>query len=217
MASFAEVFGTTEKFLRSKGIAAEINAGPTVTVKALKEFEQQAGLALPASFSEFYTGFANGLDFRWIQDEDTWGIFSLPPLEDIAFQRKKWVQNIHDFLDDPHSLDKCIKPRFRPQAFDIWRQMLSWTPVWNEESDDQFCLDTTTGQILCYQRDWFDGFGSIFKSSSFLAGENLLHFAQNWSRFCFQPDRSLWWGNLEEGGIIKWEARHFNPEFSQVA
>ncbi|MGV3755372.1 MAG: hypothetical protein ACO1QS_08335 [Verrucomicrobiota bacterium] len=213
MITFAAIFAETGRFLETKGLAAEITQGDKATSQDIAQFQEQTSLVLPASFSAFHTGFANGFDFRWMQTEDVWGIFSLPSLEHMANHRQAWAGNINDFLDDPHSLDNCVKPRFRPAAFAIWRQMLSWVPLWNEEEGDHFCLDTTNGQILYSPHDWFDGFGSVYKTGGVVAGKDLADFIKNWSRFCFQPNKSLWWGEFAEFGAIKWESQYFHPQF----
>jgi len=213
MNTFAEVFSETGRFLKNKGVTVETSRGQEAASQDITQFQEQTGIILPASFSRFYTVFANGFDFRWMQSEDAWGIFSLPTLEHMARQRRAWADNIHDFLDDPHSLDNCVEPTDRPAAFAIWRQMLSWVPIWNEDNGDRFCLNTANGQILYSPHDWFDGFGSVYKTGGIFSGKGLTDFIKNWSRFCFQPNQSLWWGEFAEFGTIKWEAQYFNPQF----
>ncbi len=210
---FANIFDSTTTFLKKKGITPEVAKGKKASAKAIAAFNQQTGIILPANFSSFYTEFANGFDYRWMQTDEVWGIFSLPALESMTEQRLDWARNVRDFLDDPHSLDKCIKPPFRQEAFTIWRRMESWVPIWDEGDGDHFCLDTATGKIVYDQHDWFDGFGSLAKTNGVIAGQSLENFTQNWSKFCFQPPKSFWWGACFGSGAIEWEKDCFNTEF----
>ena len=117
------------------------------------------------------------------------------------------------FLEDPHSLDKCVDRPFRAKAFDVWRKMRSWLPVCSDGSGDSFCLDLQTEQIVYDQHDWFDGFGKLAKTNGIIAGQNFYDFLENWSRFCFCPNSSLWWGEFGKFGAIKWEEAYFDTEY----
>jgi hypothetical protein len=213
MNPYSGIFDTTSSFLKKKGAHIEIAKGKKASSKDVELFLQKTGVALPESFSSFYTEFADGFDFRWMRADEVYGVFSLPSLESMAESRLSWERNVRDFLEDEHSLDKCVEEPFRAEAFAIWEKMLSWVPIWDEGDGDHFCLDTTTGQIVYDQHDWFDGFGSITKTNGIIAGQNLQDFIRNWSQFCFKSNNSLWWGEFGEFGAIKWEKKYFDAEF----
>ncbi len=215
MNPYADIFDSTSSFLKKKGAHIEITKGKKASSREVELFLEKTGVALPKSFSSFYTDFSDGFDFRWVQTDEVYGIFSLPSLESIAETRLSWERNVRDFLEDEHSLDKCVEEPFRADAFAIWEQMLSWVPLWNEESGDHFCLNTANEKIVCDQHDWFDGFGSIAKTNGIIAGQNLENFIRNWSQFCFKSNNSLWWGEFGELGAIKWEKDYFNTEYYQ--
>jgi cell wall assembly regulator SMI1 len=214
MSTFADIFDATATFLRAKGISPQVSKGRRASQSAVERFREQSGLALPESFAAFYTDFADGFDFSWQKTERERGAFSIPTLKQLSKDRRAWETLVRHFLDDPRSLDRCIDPPFRAEAFEIWRKMTSWVPFWDEGNGDHFCVDTSNGRIVYDQHDWFDGFGSLLaKTNGLIAGQSLADFLQNWSRFCFQPNKRLWWGEFGEFGAIKWEPEFFEPEF----
>jgi len=213
MNTFAGIFDSTTAFLQKKGISPEISKGRKAEHRAVEQFQKQTGIYLPENFCAFYTDFADGFKFWWEMSDEVWGAFSIPSLLELAEKQQNWKRNVRDFLDDPTSLNQCVKPSFRPKAFQIWQKMESWIPFWDEGNGDHFCVDTPGGQILYDQHDWFDGFGSIAETNGIVAGENLEGFLYNRSRFCFRPDKSLWWGKFGEAGAIIWEPEYFDPEF----
>jgi hypothetical protein len=210
---FAEIFDETASFLRTKDITVKVSKGSKAIPADIRHFQKQTGVELPESFSVFFTEFADGFEFFWQQREDVWGMFSIPNLKVLADERQKWIRNVRDFLDDPNGLDQCIQEPFRAQAFEVWRKMESWVPFWNEGNGDHFCVDSKNGQILYDQHDWLDGFGSLAKDNGILAGKSLEDFLRNWSRFCFRPNKSLWWGEFGEAGAVKWEPEYFDETF----
>src|SRR5262249_6310649 len=141
------------------------------------------------------------------------GGFSIPSLKQLSEQQQQRKQRIRKFLDNPHSLDRCMKPQYRDQAFEIWRKMETWIPFWDEGNGDHFCVDAANGHILYDQHDWYDGFGSIAKTNGIIAGQTLEDFLTNWSRFCFMRNESLWWGEFGKFGAIKWDPEFFDPEY----
>ena len=213
MDNFAKIFDDTAAYLKTKGISAYIFKGTKASQSAIQQFCQENGLTLPESFLAFYTHYANGFEFNWVKNEDVWGGFSIPNLTQLSEQRLNWERNVQDFLNDPNSLDRCVDLPFRAEAFKIWHEMKSWVPFWREEDGDHFCVDVRNGQIIFDQHDWFDGFGSLTKANGIIAGTNFEEFLNNWSRFCFQPNKSFWWGEFNKFGVIKWEAEYFNAEF----
>lgn len=213
MNAFAEIFDSTFAFLRAKGITANVSKGRTASRASVADFHKQTGIQLPESFSTFFTGFADGFDFRWEQNEDVWGSISIPCLRDLAARQQDWRRNVRDFLDDPTSMERCVKPTFRIEAFEIWRRMDSWIPFWTEGDGDHFCVDAVNGHILYDQHDWFDGFGSLAKTNGIVAGATFEDFLQHWSRFCFMPNNSLWWGEFGKFGAIKWDVAYFDAEY----
>jgi hypothetical protein len=218
MNDFAKIFADTAAFLRAKDVAPEIADAKRSKEAAVIQFNQKTGLELPESFWAFHTQFSNGYEFEWCDSEsECRGEFSIPSLSELVQNCRYWQRNVQDFLDDPHSLDRCVKPPFREEAFTIWRRMLRWVPFWGEANGDWFCLDTASGRIVYHQHDWFDGFGGLAKTNGIVAGENLEHFLQNWSRFCFQPNLGLWWGKFAKFGEIRWEAEYFDSRFDRGA
>ncbi len=213
MSAFSEIFDSTAAFLRTKGIAAELSKGSKADRASVEQSHRQTGVELPKSFSAFFTEYANGFHFMWEKSEDIWGAFSLPSLKDLAEQQQDWKRNVRDFLNDPKTMDRCIDSPFRAEAFRIWRRMDSWIPLWDEGNGDHFCVDSSSGQIRYDQHDWFDGFGSLAKGNGILAGQTLEDFLRQWSRFCFRPNNSLWWGEFGEFGVIKWEPEYFDAEY----
>lgn len=210
---FADIFEATATFLRTKGASPQIVKGGKASRSAVDKFSRETGVALPASFSSFYTEFADGFSFTWEANEDQWGAFSILNLEQLSKDRRDWEKNISEFLDDPNSLDQCIDPPFRGEAFEIWRNMKSWVPFWDEGNGDHFCVETTSGRIVYDQHDWFDGFGSLATTNGIVAGQSLEDFLKNWSRFCFRPNKSLWWGEFGKFGSIKWEPDYFDADY----
>jgi cell wall assembly regulator SMI1 len=213
MSSFADIFDATARFLQAKGISPRQSKPKKASPSAVARFCEQTDVALPESFSAFYVEFADGYEFRWQTGESAFGVFSIPSLKQLARKRRDWERYVLDFLNDPDSLDRCMEPRFRERAFEIWRTMKGWVPFWDEGNGDHFCVDTAGGQIGYDQHDWFDGFGALAKINGILAGENLTDFLQHWSQFCFQPTNSLWWGEFGEFGAIQWKPEYFQSEF----
>ena len=213
MSAFADIFDSTSAFLRSKGVALEVLKRKKATHSDVDLFRRQTGVSLPASFSAFFTDFADGFDLRWEKGENTFGAISIPSLQQLAEKRRNMARNVRDFLDDPNSLDRCVAPEFRAEAFHVLRTMESWVPFWDEGNGDHFCVDASSGRIVYDQHDWFDGFGSLTTTSGIVAGQNLSDFLENWSRFCFQPNKNLWWGEFGKFGAIKWEAVYFEAKF----
>ena len=217
MNAFAGIFDSTNAFLEAKGIPCGQHKGAVAGPRAVEKFQAETGIRLPGSFSEFFTGFADGFQFYWEQSEDVCGGIAIPSLEEIAEEQKKWKRNVQDFLADPHCLDRCVQPPFRAQAFEVWRRMELWVPFWDESNGDHFCVDSSSGQIVYDQHDWFDGFGSIATTNGILAGRTLEDFLRNWSRFCFASNTSLWWGEFGKFGEIRWEPEYFAEEFYRGA
>ena len=211
--AFGDIFDSTTDFLRVNGISPKVFKSNKATYSDVKKFHQQTGVRLPENFSVFFTEFADGFEFAWEKSEDEWGVFSMPSLKQLSKERQEWERNVRDFLDDPNSLDKCIDPPFRAEAFEIWRRMNSWIPFWNDGSGDHFCVDSTNGLIIYDQHDWFDGFGSLAKMNGIVAGKNLRDFLQNWSRFCFTTGDNYWPSQFSEFGSIKWNPEYFNPKY----
>lgn len=148
MTKFAEIFDSTSAFLRAKGISPSMSKVKVADEASIDRFQKQTGMNLPHSFSAFFTNFADGFQFGWQKDEDTWGTIAIPSLKEIAAQQQAWKRNVRDFLADPHSLDKCIDPSFRAEAFEIWRRMEAWIPFWDEGDGDHFCVDSLSGRIV---------------------------------------------------------------------
>lgn len=213
MNAFADIFESTTAFLHSKGITPQLSKGNPAGPNAVERFQKQTGLQLPSNFAAFFTNFADGVWFGWEKSEDIWGGISIPSLNELAAQQEEWQRNVREFLNDPKSMDHCIDAPFRAEAFEIWRRMDSWVPFWDEGNGDHFCVDPFTGQIVYDQHDWFDGFGSLAKTNGILAGKTLEDFLRQWSRFCFRPNESRWWGEFGEFGLIKWDPEYFDPEY----
>jgi hypothetical protein len=213
MSAFADIFDSTSAFLRAKGIPTKVSKGRVAEKTSVQQFQKQTGMALPESFSGFFTGFADGFQFSWEKNEDIWGSISIPSLKELAGQQQEWKRHVRDFLEDPKSMDQCIDPPFRAEAFEIWQRMESWIPFLGEGNGDHFCVDSLSGQIIYDQHDWFDGFGSLAKTNGIVAGKTLEDFLRQWSRFCFRPNDSLWWGEFAGFGVIKWEAGYFDAEY----
>jgi len=213
MSAFPAIFDATAEFLKGKGIAPEVSKGKKATPTDIKRFHTQTGILLPESFSAFYTGFADGFEFRWEKTEDQWGVFSIPSLKQLSEDRRSWERRVRRFLHDPDQLGGCVDPQFRPAAFKIWGRMESWVPFWDEGNGDHFCVVAASGLIVYDQHDWYDGFGTLAKTNGLLAGQSLVEFVQNWSQFCFRRNKSLWWGEFAKHGEIKWEPEFFDMEF----
>jgi hypothetical protein len=213
MSAFAEIFNTTSDFLRLKGITPQITKGRAASPAELEQFRKKTGVVLPESFARFFTEYANGFEFCWQKSDEIWGSVSIPGLKQLAKRQLDWVGNVRGFLEDPNSLDECIDSPYRDQAFEIWRNMKSWIPFWDEGNGDHFCVDASDGRIRYDQHDWFDGFGSLAKTNGIIAGVSLEAFLQNWSRFCFCRNKSLWWGEFAAFGAIQWKPEFFDSEY----
>ena len=214
MSVFRQIFDATSEFLEARGVSPDLFQGEEADQSDIDAFNSDADTLLPDTFSRFFTELGDGFEFGWEDPEgNAFGHFSMPTLGELRTKQEWWNENIQDFLDDANSLDRCIKPQFRAQAFAIWGRMKGWIPFWEEGNGDHFCVDTKTGQIVYDQHDWFDGFGSLAKTNGIVAGNNLVNFLENWSRFCFQSNKDLWWGEFSEFGAIRWEPQYFDARF----
>ena len=95
--------------------------------------------------------------------------------------------NVADFADDPNSMNQCMDPTYRSDAYRISNRMKKWIPFIEEPDGDSFCLDCATGAIVFDKHDWFDGFGEIAETNGLIAGSDLGDFIRTWGRFSFLP------------------------------
>lgn len=213
MNDYAQLFRSVAKDLASKGIDAEFSDATPCDEDLVLDFEQVTNLKMPGSLKEFYTKFSDGFAFQWERSEDCWGCLAFPEISELTDETRSWQGNVRDFADDPKSMDRCIEPKHRPRAFEIWREMKNWIPIAQEANGDQFCV-RPGGSIVYHQHDWFDGFGEIAKTNGHLAGKTLFEFIRNWSRYYFMPPKNHWWGALAKDGPIAWQSKYFSSELS---
>lgn len=188
---FSATFNEVDEFLQSKGVTVKVHLAEPANQRDLDAFAGKTGFHLPSSFSDFFSNFSNGYTFCW-ESEDGSGVFSMPDLEALAAMQRDWVENICKFADDPESMNLCVEPEFREEAFRIWARMKNWIPFFEEPDGDAFCIDLTTGAIVFNKHDWFDGFGEIAETNGMIAGSSLIDFIRTWGRFCFS---SMWFGD----------------------
>jgi cell wall assembly regulator SMI1 len=183
---YADAFDEVTAFLRSQGVEPEIKRSAVATPEDLARFRDATGIELPPSFRDFFTTFANGFEHTWDSDDEGGG-FSMPDLATLADRRRDWVERVSEFADDSSSMDQCVEPEYRDEAFRIWSKMMSWVPFIEESDGDAFCLDLVSGAIVFDKHDWFDGFGEIAETNGMIAGSSLLDFIRTWGRFSFAP------------------------------
>lgn len=185
-ADYAKAFEDVAAFLRSQGVEPEIEKSAVAAREEVARFHEATGIELPSTFSDFFTTFANGYEFSW-DSGDEGGTFSMPDLATLADLRRDWLERVSEFADDPRSMDQCVEPEFRDEAFRIWERMRSWIPFIEEPDGDAFCLDLVSGAIVFDKHDWFDGFGEIAETNGMIAGASLFDFIHTWGRFSFVP------------------------------
>lgn len=183
---FAQAFDEVAAFLRSQGVDPDIEKSSRATRDEVAGFQDATGIELPTTFSDFHTTFANGYELEW-DTGDEGGAFSMPDLATLTDLRRDWVEYVSEYADDPNSMDQCVNPKFRKQAFGIWDRMKNWIPFIEEPDGDAFCLDLASGAIVFDKHDWYDGFGEIAETNGMIAGVSLLDFIRTWGRFCFAP------------------------------
>jgi len=186
--SFSEIFKGVKRDLEARDIEIHCVAAAPATAGDLAAFTAETGIELPLSFSEFFTSFADGYQILWERDGDSGG-FTMPSLQELADLHREWRAYVHEFADDPKSMDRCMEKEFRNEAFVIWNRMRSWLPFVEDEDSDQFCVDLPSGKIVFNKHDWFDGFGEIAETNGLIAGHSLAGFLENWARFHFE---SMW-------------------------
>jgi cell wall assembly regulator SMI1 len=186
---FQTVFDGVREFLLTKGIAPKISSAPPASREEIERFTHETGIQLPPSFAEFFTTFSNGYYFGWLApgDEGQCGQFSLPDLDTLGDMHRDWIASVEEFASDPHSMDECVEPEFRENAFEIWQRMKGWLPFASVDEGDHFCVDLSTGAVVFDKHDWFDGFGEIAETNGMIAGSSLHDFIRTWGRCCFIP------------------------------
>jgi hypothetical protein len=185
-ADYAKAFDEVAAFLRSQGVEPEIEKSAAATLEEVARFQEATAIELPPSFVDFFTTFANGYEFAWDGGDES-GAFSMPDLATLADLRRDWVERVSEFADDSSSMDQCVEPEYRDEAFRIWGRMKSWLPFTEEPDGDAFCLDLASGMIVFDKHDWFDGFGEIAETNGMIAEASLLDFIRTWGRFSFIP------------------------------
>ncbi|BCU75325.1 hypothetical protein [Luteolibacter sp. LG18] len=206
------LFKTLSAELIERGIEPSLRGNPPCGTESIREFERASSLQLPRRISDIYTGFADGFIFEWEDSQETSGLFGLPPLSQLTEDTQTWQDTIRSFTDDPSSMDQCVAPPYREEAFRCWNRMRSWIPIWNEGNGDHFCLDATTGEIQYYPHAWYDGFGKIATTCGIPAGTDLDDFVVNWSRYYFTPPHHYYWGAFLKAGRITWEPSYFGTD-----
>lgn len=189
---FAAVFEITEEFLRSRDIEPHISKVDAASDGELEKFHAATGVSLPNNFAAFHLRFSDGFEFSW-STEDCEGRFAMPSLRQLVTWQKEWIALINEFANDPKSLDKCVAPEHRPDAFRIWESMKEWIPFAREPDGGSFCVRLDDGAIVYNNHDWFDGFGQIAETNGLIAGDSLLHFIKDWAIICFSP---TWFGGI---------------------
>lgn len=216
MNNYTSLFQSVARGLAEKGIDAESTDATPCDEDVVLKFEQATGMTMPESLKEFYTQFSDGFAFQWELNEGVWGCFAIPPISELISQTESWQRNVRQFANDPTSMNRCIRPEFRPRAFEIWHEMINWIPIWHEADGDHFCV-CQNGSVVYDQHDWFDGFGRIATTNGLLAGTSLFDHVQNWGQFYFMPPKDSWWGALAKGSSISWQADFFPPEPGSLA
>lgn len=200
--SFSEIFNGVRRDLEARDIEIQCVAAAPATAQDLAAFTGETGVELPRSFSDFFTAFADGYQFLWEHDGDSGGL-TMPSFRELADLHREWRAHVHEFADDPESMDQCVEEEFREEAFAVWNRMRSWLPFVEDEGGDQFCVDLPSGKILFNKHDWFDGFGEIAETNGLIAGDSLAGFLENWARFRFEP---MWFtDHPHEAGMTELE------------
>lgn len=192
----------------------ELILPPPIGTDALRQLQEYSDITLPEELFKFYTEESDGVGLFW-EKGDKGGMFALPPTQDLLAAARQFRSDAAESADDPASMDNCIDPEHRPEAFRIWNLMRTWLPIHDEPNGDNFCTRAEDGHVVFNQHDWFDGFGEIATTNGAVAGTSLVDFVSKWSRFYFTCPSSLWWGQCVKDGVFNWDESLFDPEFTR--
>ena len=200
MSDFEGIFNRTISFLRGSGIGCKIEKHKVCTDDKITTLETAVDHPIPESIKGFYQNFSDGVWMFWETHDEECGGVELYSVEELIDGYQLWRRIINTFLEDPKSLDNCIRNQAdREEAFEIWNELIYWVPFYDHGDGDYFCFHLKTGAIYYYSHSWFDGFKSIESWCGALASENLFEFLKSWSRFFFCPPQRLLLGINDSG------------------
>lgn len=179
--------------LDSLGIASEGYLYEPAPVESIEAFEREFSLTLPRDFVSLYNLQSDGFTFSWEAD-DASGYAYLPALNELRLQRQSWCT---DQLDCAGFKNITLDDTEHPELF-------PWLPLVDEGNGDLLCLDTDTGKITLWNHAVFE---------LITLGSSLHTFLENWSRFCFQTPKGLYWPRVANDDGVDWENDEFDDRF----
>jgi len=109
--------------------------------------------------------------------------------------------------------DGCIDEEYRPKAFNILRKMEARLPIWKEQNGDHFRSGLShwthrarLARLVRWLRKPCNDQRSHRRKKTWKS-------FQNWSRVCFRPPTSLFWGDFNSFKAIKWTTEYFDAEY----
>lgn len=197
---FLTLFDPVDRFLAAHSAEVSCGSGELVSNWRLGRAEKKLGFALHATVRWFYQTVGDGVYYRWESEEHGLHIFYVPSIKDLLKDKRR-IEVVAKHWLEAKGENSDILAQFR--------KALSWAPITNEGNGDSLCWDLATGEVVFDNHSFFDG-QTETPFNGRIAGDTMVDFIRNWSRFCFQDPTGLWWGALEEGNDPK---LHWKPDY----
>ncbi len=198
--------------LAGYGVNLYCTLKPKASVEDVDAAHDRLGLALPDSYIEFITQFANGFELSWYSDNGGFAWFEMATMEssiDGVLGMRNWR-----FYDDvaaceygfPYVDDSEL-------ALVTNRLMHNWLPIHAEENGDYFSINLNTAGMGCVifdQHDWLDGGTG---HNGFPMASDLPSFFKSWGMVCFSHPQSLRWKSVVGEDGVNWDSNEFDDRF----
>jgi len=194
------------------GIKLQCDLNPTATTVVVDAAQKRIGLALPESYIEFITQFANGLRITWNADDGPFASFEMETVESStrgAMEMRNWR-----FYDDDAARDygfPYVDDSDLASATN--RLMHNWIPVHAEGNGDNFSINLNPngfGSVIFDQHDWLDGGTG---RNGCLMSSDFPSFFASWGSVCFCPPKSLLWKSVLAENGVNWVCNEFDDRF----
>jgi len=203
-------FESSARFLRQKGISAELYDGRPVSESELTMLSDTLGVAVPDELLGFLRELGDGFKFQWdLPSNGDLMSFGLSFLDDIIRERE-WI---------PQDLREVAANGPANVAEEAMRR-LGWLPVMGVgDGGYEFCLDTSLhpAPVSYYVTYWKD----CPETWKVITADSLPDLVRNWSRYCFS-DPPVGGGHVSLTQIAEeldqnfdWAPSHFDPQFDR--
>lgn len=200
--------------LSDLGIELQCKLNPKTTTHFIGTVEKRVGFALPESYVEFVTTFANGLELFWQSSDDDgrFGRFEMSTLKssvEATIGMRDWR-----FFDDD-AADEYGFPYVDDSELAVItnRLMRNWIPIHSEGNGDHVSINLNPdgfGCVIFDQHDWLDGGTG---QNGFVMSKDLPSFFASWGKLCFcQPSSFCWKSVIGENGV-DWTSDEFDIRF----